>query len=256
MGTVTLTWEEVCARVSGPGSLYEIIEDELGTRNFKHAPPNLRALFDVARTGRDEIFLVYEDERWSFDAVFAQIDALAYALVNRYGIGKGDRVAIGMRNYPEWIMSMLAIISIGGVSVSLNAMWVEDELDYALADCGASLLIADVERIGRSINPCRRMGVRMIEVRADGPTADDVDQWNDVVAPGPSMPKIDVGWNDDATILYTSGTPDGRRAPSRPMARSSRRSWRSVAAPQPTSCVLKQQRRANRLHLTGRWPSS
>ena len=135
-----------------------------------------------------------------------RVDALADALVNRYGIGKGDRVAVGMRNYPEWVMSMLAIISIGGVSVSLNALWVEDEIDYALADSGASLLIADEERIGRAINPCRRMGVRMLEVRAPTPSADDVDQWNDVIVPGPAMPAVDVDWDDDATILYTSGT--------------------------------------------------
>ena len=203
---MTLTWEEACARISAPGSPYEIIEDEHGNRLFKHAPPNLRTVFDIARTGGDDIFLVYEDERWTFDQVFARIDALADALVNRFGIAKGDRVAIGMRNYPEWVMSMLAIISIGGVSVSLNALWVEDEIDYALADSGASLLIADVERISRAIGPCRRMGVRMLEVRADSPSGDDVDQWDDVVVPGLSMPAVDVGWNDDATILYTSGT--------------------------------------------------
>ena len=203
---MTLSWEEACARVSAPGSPFEILEDEHGTRRFKLAPPNLRTLFDVARSGGDDIFIVFEDERLSFNDVFAQIDALADALVNRYGIGKGDRVAIGMRNYPEWVMSMLAIISIGGVSVSLNALWVEDEIDYALADSGASLLIADVERIARGIEPCRRLGVRMLEVRAQSPSADDVDQWNDVVVAGPTMPAADVGWDDDATILYTSGT--------------------------------------------------
>ncbi|MEP7047958.1 MAG: class I adenylate-forming enzyme family protein, partial [Ilumatobacteraceae bacterium] len=203
---MTLSWEDACALVSGPGSPYEIVEDASGRRKFKHAPPNLRSLFDIARGGGDDIFLVYEDERWTFEAVFAHIDSLADALVNHYGIGKGDRVAIGMRNYPEWVMSMLAIISVGGVSVSLNALWVEDELDYALTDSGASLLIADQERIGRSLEPCRRLGVRMLEVRAASPSADDVDQWNSVVLPGPSMPAIDVGWDDDATILYTSGT--------------------------------------------------
>jgi long-chain acyl-CoA synthetase len=103
-------------------------------------------------------------------------------------------------------MSMLAIVSIGGVSVSLNALWVEDEIDYALVDSGASLLIADDQRIARAINPCRRMGIRMLEVRAETPSADDVEQWNDIVVPGPAMPAVDVGWDDDATILYTSGT--------------------------------------------------
>ncbi|MGZ4702249.1 MAG: class I adenylate-forming enzyme family protein [Ilumatobacteraceae bacterium] len=203
---MTLTWEEACARVVAPGSPFEIVEDDEGNRRFKHAPPNLRSLFDIARLGGDDIFLVYEDERSSFNEFFRSVDALGDALVNRYGIAKGDRVAVGMRNYPEWVVSMLAIISVGAVSVSLNAFWVEDELDYALADCGASLLIADVERIARSINPCRRLGVRMLEVRAASPSADDVEQWNDVVVPGPSMPAVEVGWDDDATILYTSGT--------------------------------------------------
>ena len=203
---MTLTWEEACARVCAPGTPFEIVEDEHGDRRFKGSPPNLRAVFDIARGGGDDIFIVYEDERWSFNAVFAQVDALADTLVNRYGIAKGDRVAIGMRNYPEWIMSMLAIISIGGVSVSLNALWVEDEIDYALADSGASLLIADVERVGRAITPCRRLGIRMLEVRAVEPSGDDVDQWSAVVVPGAAMPAVDVGWDDDATILYTSGT--------------------------------------------------
>ena len=203
---MTLSWEEACARVGAPGSPFEIVEDDRGNRRYKHAPPNLRSVFDIARGGGDEIFLVFEDERWSFKDVFAQVDALGDALVNRYGIGKGDRVAVGMRNYPEWVMSMLAIISVGGVSVSLNALWVEDEIDYALADSGASLLIADVERIERSMSPCRRLGVRMLEVRASSPSAHDVDQWDEIVVPGAAMPAIDVGWDDDATILYTSGT--------------------------------------------------
>jgi long-chain acyl-CoA synthetase len=203
---MTLSWEEACAQVGAPGSMFEIVEDELGNRRYKHAPANLRGLFDIARLGGDEIFLVYEDERLSFNDFFARVDALGHALVHHYGITKGDRVAVGMRNYPEWVMSMLAIISVGAVSVSLNAFWVEDELDYALEDCGASLLIADVERIARSINPCHRLGIRMLEVRAATPSADDVEQWNDVVVPGPSMPAVDVGSDDDATILYTSGT--------------------------------------------------
>ncbi|MEA3183753.1 MAG: steroid-24-oyl-CoA synthetase, partial [Ilumatobacteraceae bacterium] len=118
---MALSWEEAVARVGGPGSPFEIVEDERGDRRYKHAPPNLRSLFDIARLGGDAIFLVYEDERISFNDFFASVDALGAALVNRYGITRGDRVAVGMRNYPEWIMSMLAIISVGGVSVSLNA---------------------------------------------------------------------------------------------------------------------------------------
>jgi len=69
--------------------------------------------------------------------------ALGYALVHHYGIRPGDRVGIAMRNLPEWIVSFAAIISVGAVSVSLNAWWTEDELDYAINDSGAKVLIAD-----------------------------------------------------------------------------------------------------------------
>ena len=65
-----------------------------------------------------------------------EVDALGYALVHHYGVKKGDRVGIAMRNYPEWVISFCAILSIGAVSVSLNAWWTEDELDYAIGDSG------------------------------------------------------------------------------------------------------------------------
>jgi hypothetical protein len=74
---MTLTWQEACARVGAPGSPFEIVEDDRGNRRFKHAPPNLRSLFDIARQGGDEIFIVFEDERWSFSSVFERVDALA-----------------------------------------------------------------------------------------------------------------------------------------------------------------------------------
>jgi long-chain acyl-CoA synthetase len=129
-------------------------------------------------------------------------------LVARYGVGRGDRVAIGMRNLPEWVISFAAITSIGAISVSLNAWWSEEELDYALADCGARLLIADPERVARSRIACQRLDVATVVARADegdggGP---GIDRFEDVVTPGEPMPDIEVRPEDDATILYTSGT--------------------------------------------------
>ncbi len=203
---MAMTWDEACAAVTGPGSPLELIDDGKGGQRFKTTPPNLRAIFDMAREGGDATFLVYENERWSFADVMAAADALGHSLVNTYGVKLGDRVAIGMRNYPEWVVSMVAIVSVGGVSVSLNALWTEDELDYALEDSGATLLIADVDRIHRSQKACRRLGTRMLVVRSDEHLAADVDQWNAVVRLGSAMPDVPVGWDDDATILYTSGT--------------------------------------------------
>jgi len=78
------------------------------------------------------------------------VAGLARWLEVERGIGKGDRVAIGMRNYPEWVVAFGAITSVGAISVSLNAWWTEDELEYALADSGSTVLLADTERVERT----------------------------------------------------------------------------------------------------------
>ena len=124
-----MTYEEAAAAVTAPGERFEIeVVDVAGvpTKVFKHAPPSLREVFASARQRGDDVFLVYEDERWTFAEVMAHVDAMAALLVDRYGVATGDRVAIGMRNYPEWVIAFAAITSIGAVSVSLNAWWTED----------------------------------------------------------------------------------------------------------------------------------
>ncbi len=202
-----LTYEEAAAAVTGPGERYELetIEiDGVEVRAFRHAPPSLREIFATARARGDETFLVYEDERWSFAEVMTHVDAMAALLVDRYGVAPGDRVAIGMRNYPEWVIAFAAITSIGAVSVSLNAWWTEAELDYALDDCGATVLVADAERAERSVAACARLGCRVLTVRAE--PRDGTDRWEDVRELGVGMPDVVVGPEQDATILYTSGT--------------------------------------------------
>jgi long-chain acyl-CoA synthetase len=202
-----LSYEEAAAAVTAPGERYEIEVVDVGgvqTKVFKHAPPSLRHLFAAARAHGDATFLVYEDERWSFTEVMRHVDAMAALLVDRYGVRPGDRVAIGMRNYPEWVIGFAAITSIGAISVSLNAWWTEDELDYALEDSGATVLVADVERVERAHAACSRLGCRILSVRA--PEVAGVDRWEDVRDLDAAMPDVDVTPDMDATILYTSGT--------------------------------------------------
>lgn len=207
---MSLTYEEALAQVTGPGQVFEVVEETVDGRTFRvfrHAPPNLGQMFAGAR-GDESEFLVYEDERWTFARTMEHVDALAHALVTTYGIAPGDRVGIAMRNLPEWIISFAAILSVGAVSVSLNAWWTEAELDYAVEDSGLSLLIGDPERIERAHTPAHSRGIPMIEVRGDKiePTATGVAAYDDVVVLGTPMPAVDVSPDDDATILYTSGT--------------------------------------------------
>ena len=202
--------EEAIANVSAPGQPFEVHEVELRgviTRNFKNSPATLREFFASARA-LDAPFVVYEDEEWSFSDVMQEVDALAYALVHHYGIQVGDRVGIAMRNLPEWVVSFAAIVSIGAISVSLNAWWTEEELDYAINDSGLSVLIADPERVARAQGPSQRSGVRILGVRLDElePQVPGTERWNDVLVRGSAMPVVSFGPDSDATILYTSGT--------------------------------------------------
>jgi long-chain acyl-CoA synthetase len=207
---VSLSYPEAIAAISQPGQWFETEVVNVGDatfRQFKNAPGTVRDLFDGAR-GSDATFLVYEDEEWSFNQVMAEADALGYALVHTYGIKKGDRVGVAMRNLPEWIISFAAILSVGAISVSLNAWWTEDEIDYAVTDSGLSLLIADTERVNRAHGPCARAGVPILGVRLDEiqPLSPHVANWNDVLVRGVPMPEVVISSDDDATILYTSGT--------------------------------------------------
>jgi long-chain acyl-CoA synthetase len=175
-------------------------------RVFKNSPTTVRQFFDLAR-GVESTFLVYEDEEWTFSQVMDEVDALGYALVHHFGVRKGDRVGIAMRNYPEWVISFAAILSIGAISVSLNAWWTEDELDYAINDSGLSVLIADSERVDRALRPCERVGARLLGVRLpEGSLPSTVERWSDVVKKGVQMPGVELDADTDATILYTSGT--------------------------------------------------
>jgi long-chain acyl-CoA synthetase len=205
-----LSYEDTLTEVTGPGQIFELVTEQVaGTdyRIFKNAPATLGQLFAGAR-GDDATFMVYEDERWTFAETMRHVDALSYALVHDFGIQRGDRVGIDMRNLPEWVVAFAAILSVGAVSVSLNAWWTETEVDYAIEDSGLALLVADPERIRTAHGPARDRNVAMIVVRSDGviPVPTGVRRYEEVIELGMPMPAVDVHPDDDATILYTSGT--------------------------------------------------
>ena len=208
-----MTWTEANLAVTAPGQIFELIDSEVfgvKTQVFKNAPAHLGQIFAGSRNHGDKTFLVYEGETWSFAKTMDEVDALSNLLVNSYGIKKGDRVAVAMRNYPEWVMSFAAIISVGAISVSMNSWWVEDEMDFALQDSGAKVLICDQQRFDIGAASCSKLGVKVIVARAEKPLPNGVDTWQDALAPhlaaGLKCPVVEIASDDDATILYTSGT--------------------------------------------------
>ncbi len=210
VGDTAVTWDEAVAAVLGPTSPYETVEvvhDGRHQRVFAHAPATLRELFGSLRQrDPDAVFLVFEDESLTIGEVLDRIDGFAAALVDRYGIRPGDRVAISMRNYPEWIVAFAATVSVGAVAVCMNAWWVAEEIHFGLEDSGARLLVADTERIERAAGACEALGVAAVVVRADGPLPAGVDRFDDVLVAGAALPSQAPATDDDVMILYTSGT--------------------------------------------------
>ncbi|MGH7011155.1 MAG: class I adenylate-forming enzyme family protein, partial [Caulobacteraceae bacterium] len=210
---------EAHAILTAPGQPFEmetLVIRGVETRTWKNAPPTLRAVVEAARAYGDRIFLVYEDERVSFEAFFRAVAALAEILRDE-GIEKGDRVAIVMRNLPEWPVAFYAAQALGAIATPLNAWWTGAELEYGLADSAAKVAILDAERCERLIEHLPNCpGLERVFVsRQLDETANPLlaklesvigppDAWS--ALPGRDLPAAEVSPEDEATIFYTSGT--------------------------------------------------
>ena len=204
---------EVEALLTAPGARFEIEEIAIGgvaTLVWKNAPPSLPALARFSRVHGGRAFTVYEDERVGFEASFRAAAALAAELAGR-GIGKGDRVAIAMANLPEWPVAFFAVTALGAIAVPLNAWWSGGELEFALADSGATALICDAARHARiaphlaALPGVAHVIVSRAEVgdRLEAAIGEPA-SWGEL--PDADLPPIDIHPDDEAAILYTSGT--------------------------------------------------
>ena len=204
----SMTRSEAIAALTKSGERYELRELEINgvpVRVFKNAPSSLRALYEETRS--DKPFIVYDDERLTFAGAYRDSARLAQVLVHQYGVIKGDRIAISMRNYPEWILAFMAATSVGAIAVAMNSMWQPEEMEYGLDDCGAKVLFADQERLDRLAQFSKVPEARIIAVRSakanDG--APDLTQLLEDIG-DVEMPDADIAPEDDAIIVYTSGS--------------------------------------------------
>jgi long-chain acyl-CoA synthetase len=200
--------KQALAQLTAAGEPYELIAvAQYGDtcRAFRNAPVSLRQLYDEARS--DAEFIVYEGERLTFEEAWQRAAALA-ALLQARGVGKGDRVAISMRNYPEWIIGFMATTSLGGIAVAMNALWQADEMAYALRDAEPKVLLADAERVHtlQQIDE-RPADLAVFAVRMASPP-DGIASLDEALMPfaGAAMPTAQIAAEDDATIFYTSGS--------------------------------------------------
>jgi acyl-CoA synthetase (AMP-forming)/AMP-acid ligase II len=193
----------------GPGGPFEVEEtmiDGVPRRVFVRAPRTILDTFAMGAAHADRVHLVHDDERLTFADVRAQAFALAEQLRTTFGVRQGDRVAIAMRNLPEFVIGFWGAALLGAIVVPLNSWWTGAELGYALENAGAAVAFLDDERLARVVDHGRPDRTRLVSVRSERTDADA--PFADLVrgAPLPDDAVARLEPDDPVTILYTSGT--------------------------------------------------
>jgi acyl-CoA synthetase (AMP-forming)/AMP-acid ligase II len=204
-------FDEIVSNLTSAGQGFEVNTVEIGGvqyRNFASLPANLGQYFMVMLQHAEKDFAVYLDERYTYAQGYQHSCEFGAALIERYGLAKGDRVAILSRNNPQWMMAFIGITSVGGVAVPMNSWWTTEELDYGFADSGAKIVVADRARVERLVPIAKKHGLQIITVDdcsglnvEQTPFAELLDEFVNA-----DMPETDVALDDHATIMYTSGS--------------------------------------------------
>ncbi len=205
-----LSLADAHARLTAPGAPFETVPATVRgvpMLVWKHVPATAAAVFAQARAHGAREFLVHEDERVTYEG-FCRAAAHVAAMLTERGLRKGDRVALAMRNLPEWPVVFMGALLAGAIAVPLNAWWSAAELAYGVRDCGARFVFADAERLARlkdmpppveQVFVTRGGGAAALEDIIGAPA-----QWRDL--PDVALPDVALEPEDDATIFYTSGT--------------------------------------------------
>lgn len=200
------TIKGIRARLTSPGAPFELqqatLADGRSFTSYRNAFQTLPQLLNAGRAHGAAEFMVYGEDRWTFDRFFAAVDAVASRLQKQQGVKAGDRIAIAMRNRPEWAVAFAAAASIGAVPVPINSFGLTSELMSNLEDTTPTWLICDVDRFERVKQTIGATGIKVTVV--DGEEGDVA--WSSLVASGHG------GWDapvlqadDTALILFTSG---------------------------------------------------
>jgi long-chain acyl-CoA synthetase len=197
------------APLIGEGGQFEVedvVLDGVPLRVFVRAPRTILDTFAMGAAHGDLVHLVHDHERLSFADVRAQAYALAEQLRTTFGVREGDRVAIAMRNLPEFVIGFWGAALLGAIVVPLNSWWTGAELNYALDNAGAAVAYVDDDRLARVLEHGRPDGVRLVSVRSDHAGADAT--FDDLVHGTPLADDAvaHLEPDDPVTILYTSGT--------------------------------------------------
>src|SRR5277367_2660080 len=171
---VTLTPDlvhEAVRRFTAPDGIFAVTDRQVAgepRRVFTHAAPTVLDILTSGRGHGGTEFLVFGDRRWSFAQFFADVDALAAVLQDDMSVKPGDRVAIAMRNCPDWVLTFAAAVHVGAVPVLVNSWGSAEELEFTLRDSDPTVLAADLPRTRLAAQALRQRRTALLFSDVDG----------------------------------------------------------------------------------------
>jgi long-chain acyl-CoA synthetase len=129
----------------------------------------------------------------------ARAAGAAAGLADELNLSPGDRVAIVMRNRPEYLEALFAIWHAGMVAVPVNARLHRDEIAYILEQSGSAAVVTDAEHAGDAASLLDTVPSLREVVETPG------ERWNRLTGRSPAR-CVDRGPDDPAWLFYTSGT--------------------------------------------------
>ncbi|RPK77681.1 Long-chain-fatty-acid--CoA ligase [Streptomyces sp. ADI97-07] len=195
--------------LTAPGAPFAVVRSDRGPLIYANGPRTLHEFVETTWAFGDQPFLIAGERTCTYAEFFAAASALARRFTDTYGLRSGDRAVIAMRNHPEWQIAFWAAQLAGLVAVPLNAWWTEEEFGHALADCEPAVLLVDEEQLPKMAAWGERAGARFVVFHDDGAGLPGrAERYADLPEPDPmaAPPAVEIRPEDDATILYTSGT--------------------------------------------------
>jgi long-chain acyl-CoA synthetase len=153
------------------------------------------AFLDCAQKNPGKIAIYFGDKQISFTELSAQAQAVAAHLQKQFGVKSGDRVALWLKNCPEFIVGVYGILQANGVVVPINNFLKPAEAGYILNDGGIDVVICDAE-----------MGAHFAELQASRPQLKMLKTEDFASLPAGNLGPSTRNEPDLAVIIYTSGT--------------------------------------------------
>jgi long-chain acyl-CoA synthetase len=162
---------EAVRRLTAADGIFAVTERQVGgvpQRVFTHAAPTALDILTSGRGHGAADFVVFDGQRWTFEQFFADVDALAAVLQHDMGVKPGERVAIAMRNCPDWILTFAAAVHVGAVPVLINSWGSAEELEFTLRDSDPTVLAADLPRSRLAADALRQRRTALLFSDVDG----------------------------------------------------------------------------------------